>query len=30
MFDENMATMEDKIREQNELAQQNISDLALT
>ena len=29
-FDENMASMEDRIREQNELAQQNIADLSMT
>ena len=30
MFDDNMANMEDKIKEQNELAQTNIMELALT
>jgi len=30
MFEENMATMEDKIREQNDLVQTNVMDLALT
>jgi hypothetical protein len=30
MFDENMATMEDKIKEQNDLVQSNVMDLALT